>query len=445
MPYRWWKSKDRTSQRPLLANLFRDVRSLFLGTAGSQLLVVLSLPIVSRLYSPSEFGVVQSIEAIAQMVMISSAISYERAFVAARSALDRNRLLYVALALACLTACVGVVISTVAFESGPGARAGDGIQIEYLMLLLLPYFFGKNIFWVLSSYANSVSLYSDTAKAELKRSIGLVACRIIFGVLQFGVWGLFVATLIGSVVGVVGLSGKTVRFWREDLKRTKIKQCINTAWMYRRFPLFEGLGEFFAVVAQRLPVVIFGFTFGAASAGYYGIALLVLNRPMAIFIGPIVTVLRTYTGINSKQPTKSETPFPIYYFYFLAIGTIVASTFFATVLTLLFPIVFGERWAAGGDLIILMLPNVLAVMILRPMLGVLSAGNQLKPVLCIQFVMLVASILPLYIGPQLLGLEFHQTIIAKSIATSIFGVICGIVAFAKLRVMLATKPANTGE
>ena len=109
MPNRWWKSKDRTSQRQLLANLFRDVRSLFFGTAGSQLLVVLSLPIVSRLYSPSEFGVVNSIEAIAQMVMISSAISYERAFVAARSALDRNRLLFIALALAGLTACIGVV------------------------------------------------------------------------------------------------------------------------------------------------------------------------------------------------------------------------------------------------------------------------------------------------------------------------------------------------
>ena len=402
MPNRWWKSKDRTSQQPLLANLFRDVRSLFLGTAGSQLLIVLSLPIVSRLYSPSEFGVVQSIEAIAQIVMISSAISYERAFVAARSALDRNRLLFIALALAGLTACIGVVICTVVFQSGFGGQAGEGIQIEYLLLLLLPYFFGKNIFWVLSSYSNSVSLYSDTAKAELKRSIGLVACRIIFGVLQFGVWGLFVATLIGSVVGVVGLSGKTVRFWREDLKRTKIKQCINTAWMYRRFPLFDGLGQFFSVVAQRLPVVIFGFTFGAAAAGYYGIALLVLNRPLAICMRPIVTVLRTYTGLNSKQSTKSETPIPIYYLYFLAIGTVVASTFFAFVLTFLFPIVFGEDWAAGGDLIILMLPNVLAVMILRPMLGILSAGNQLKPVLCIQFIMLVAAILPclLYTSPS---------------------------------------------
>ena len=157
---------------------------------------------------------------------------------------------------------------------------------------------------------------------------------------------------------------------------------------------------------------------------------------------PIVTVLRTYTGLNSKQSTKSETPIPIYYLYFLAIGTVIASTFFAFVLTLLFPIVFGEGWAAGGDLILLMLPNVLAVMILRPMLGILSAGNQLKPVLYIQFIMLVASILPLYIGPQLLGLEFHQTIIAKSVATSIFGVICGILAFAKMRVMLATTPKN---
>ena len=442
MPYRWWKSKDGTSQRQLLANLFRDVRSLFLGTAGSQLLVVLSLPIVSRLYSPSEFGVVNSIEAIAQMVMMASAISYERAFVAARSALDRNRLLFIALPLACLTACVGVVISTVAFESGPGARAGDGIKIEYLMLLLLPYFFGKNIFWIISSYANSVSLYSDTAKAEIKRSIGLVACRIIFGVLQFGVWGLLASTLIGSVVGVVGLCGKTVRFWKEDLKRTKIKQCINTAWMYRQFPLFEGLGVFFAAVATRLPVVIFGFTFGAASAGYYGIALLVLNRPLAICIGPIITVLRTYTGLNSKQRTKSQTPFPIYSFYFLAIGTVVTGTFFAFVVTLLFPIVFGENWIAGGDLILLMLPSVLAVMTLRPILGVLSAGNQLKPVLYIQFIMLLASILPLYIGPQLLGLEFHQTVIARSIATSIFGVICGIVAFTKMRAMLATTPTN---
>ena len=271
-----------------------------------------------------------------------------------------------------------------------------------------------------------------------------MACRIIFGVLQFGVWGLFLSTLIGSVVGVVGLSSKTVRFWREDLKRTKIKQCINTAWMYRQFPLFEGLGEFFSVVAQRLPVVIFGFTFGAASAGYYGIALLVLNRPIAIFIGPISTVLRTYTGLNSKH-SKNETPFPIYYFYFLALGTAVATAFFAFALTLLFPIVFGEAWAAGGDLILLMLPNALAVMILRPMLGVLSARKELKPVLCIQFIMLVASILPLYIGPQLLSLEFHQTLLAKSITTLIFGVICGSVAFSKMRAMLATTPTNIGE
>ena len=81
-------------------------------------------------------------------------------------------------------------------------------------------------------------------------------------------------------------------------------------------------------------------------------------------------------------------------------------------------------------------------MTLRPILGVLSAGNQLKPVLYIQFIMLLASILPLYIGPQLLGLEFHQTVIARSIATSIFGVICGIVAFTKMRAMLATTPTN---
>ena len=66
-------------------NFIGHVTTLLSGAVGGQVVLLMVLPIVTRLYSPAVFGSVQSIDAIAQIVMIISALAYQRAFVVSDS------------------------------------------------------------------------------------------------------------------------------------------------------------------------------------------------------------------------------------------------------------------------------------------------------------------------------------------------------------------------
>ena len=170
-------------------------------------------------------------------------------------------------------------------------------------------------------------------------------------------------------------------------------------------------------------------------------ALLVVGRPIGIVVQSVSTVMRTYVGLRARGITKDDAQLPIRYFYFLAAGTVAVLGVVALVMPILFPIVFGSNWATSGDLVVLLLPNVAAVMVLRPMLATLSAANVLKPVLRIQFIMLITSLLPLYIGPQLLGFNLQSTVLMTSLMKLICGIICGVIALVEIRRLLAATPA----
>ena len=92
-------------------NFIGHVTTLLSGAVGGQVVLLMVLPIVTRLYSPAVFGSVQSIDAIAQIVMVISALAYQRAFVVSDSEQDRNRLLILSLIIAASTALAGASIT----------------------------------------------------------------------------------------------------------------------------------------------------------------------------------------------------------------------------------------------------------------------------------------------------------------------------------------------
>ena len=83
-----------------------DVSTLLLGNVGGQLVLIATLPVVTRLYSPAEFGAVQTIESFAQITMAVGALCYERAFVAAKCKRERDELLIISVSLSLIISLV---------------------------------------------------------------------------------------------------------------------------------------------------------------------------------------------------------------------------------------------------------------------------------------------------------------------------------------------------
>ena len=199
---------------------------------------------------------------------------------------------------------------------------------------------------------------------------------------------------------------------------------ISTARKYRAFPANEGTGEFCSVLTDRLPVVLLGYSFGPAAAGYYAIALLVVSRPIGILVNSASTVLRTRIG--SRFSTKEPLLHPIDKTNLIIIWstTILIVILAAIASPVFFPLIFGSEWTQAGAIVTLLAPKLLALMLLRPLLGSLSAMRKLRPILLVRVSMLIAVLSPLIAGPHIFGLDLNMTILAMS--TSAF--LCGLTA-----------------
>ena len=256
-----WKNVTATITSSQTVDFLSKVRVLVLGRVGSQLLLLLSLPLVTRLFTPYEFGVLQSIESIVQITMVVSALAYERSFVTAGEHVERKRLLFLSIGLSVIFSIGGTILVWTTRGIFSQSELVNSVPPVLLALIIIWIFLGRCLYWVFKAYATSYSLYADESVAEFSRGLGLVVSRILFGFLQFGVIGLLCSSLIGSTIGVTRLIKKTRGYWATGTASCSVLSHLSTAWKYRSYPIYEASGEFSHVVTQYLPIVYLGYYF----------------------------------------------------------------------------------------------------------------------------------------------------------------------------------------
>ena len=168
-------------------------------------------------------------------------------------------------------------------------------------------------------------------------------------------------------------------------------------------------------------MVVLGYVFGYAGAGQYAIALLIVVRPVGIFVRSISTVLRTFVGEQWKTDNQKSEILPLKLLFLIWLVSLLVLVTIALVAPRVFPIIFGEKWAVGGLIVAALAPRVLIVMMIRPVLGSLSAIQKVRPVLFSQAGMLACTLLPLYVGPYLLDFDLLHTVIFMSCSVMFFG------------------------
>ncbi len=391
-------------------NFIGHVTILLSGAIGGQVVLLLVLPIVTRLYSPAVFGAVQSIDAIAQIVMVICALAYDRAFVVSDNEQDRNRLLVLSLIIATSTAMVGATATYVVLTSGEQSTYVAALPNAVLAILLLFIFLGRNMYFVLAAYLNSKSHFVDVAKSEFGRSLALASSRVVLGVVEGGVLGLLLAAVLGSVFGLHNLILKTIRLFKSGSTQAFDWAIGTTLRKYKEYPMNEGGGMLFGVLADRLPVLIMGFFFGAAAAGQYALALLVMNRPVGTIVAAATTVLRTYVGISASEKSSETFRLPMRKIGLIALIVTLILAPLALFSKALFSFIFGAAWAVSGLLASKIALRIFVVQVMQPILGALSANRKVLAVLFIQFVLLVATLLPLVVGPSILNLNMIETV-----------------------------------
>lgn len=319
----------------------RGIMAIVAGTALGQLLAISASPVISRLYSPADFGIFSIVNSLAMVLGTVLALRYELAIPLPHAETDARSLVV-------LSAIVTVATSlTSSFVLVPLSQPlADRIGQPGLgpWLLWLPLVGAAiTMFQLLNQWTLRQQRYRATARRNVVQSTSTVIIQLATGVRLAGPSGLVLGLAGGQVIGAASLlhgSGLRGRVELADLRRV--------ARRYRRFPMQLAPAGFLNAVGLYLPVLLFAVLYGAEAAGWLGFTQRILALPVALVGQAVAQVYMSELAQDRRAGSQRQ------YRLFkaasrrLALFGTAGAVALLLLARLLFPIVFGRPWSESG-------------------------------------------------------------------------------------------------
>ncbi|MCL4700207.1 MAG: oligosaccharide flippase family protein, partial [Burkholderiaceae bacterium] len=247
--------------RYLLVDIFRlsrigfarNVAVLAGGTSLAQAIIILTSPILTRLFSPEDFGLLGVYTTVISILLVIVAWRYELAVVLPKEERTAINLLILAL-LIVIFMCSLVGLLLVVF--GSQIVTWLDVRLLYPFLWFFPLgLLGGGVYQVLSFWAVRKGTFGTLAKTRLTQNAGQAITQILLGLLHVGPLGL----VFGDVVGRMG---GTATLWRQAWKQDKgllrdvsISSLKSVAYQYRSFPILSSGSSLLNIAGLQLPML----------------------------------------------------------------------------------------------------------------------------------------------------------------------------------------------
>ncbi len=364
-------------------NFKKQVLTLVSGTMGSQIITILMVPILARIYTPANFGGWALFVAVSGLLSLVSAGRYDSAIILPKRIKEARVLAFISLChISVVSLLIGLgVVTAWQMDLLPSNQAG------WLLLPVSVIVCGYT--QVFSSLLVRARRYSAISRTRVAQSVSVAVTNLIFGYalttgyFQNGSALLVFATILGQVIALfVAMQGLGARRVIPLLKKSSYS--IAHVKKYKDFPLFSTPATVLGSVLTDLPMYVFIYFFGSYMAGQYTLAQRCLMLPVAILGGAMSQVnTRDLAQLSaSGQPIKKELFSAWLRAAYLAFVPTVVLLFFANEL---FGLVFGAGWNMAGEM-----ATVMAIPIF--IMFIFSVGSGSHAILGMQHFSLLAAL-----------------------------------------------------
>jgi O-antigen/teichoic acid export membrane protein len=336
------KIVSRFSRDPLL----KGILILGSGTAVSQILGIIFVPVITRIYSPAIYGTAAVFTSLLQILLVGVTLRYDSAILIAESEDDAEYLLILSLLiLSALTIIFFVVL----------VLWGDYLAGIFQFEFLAPHYWllsvgllGGSLYLILKTWALLPKDYILITRTGITQSITGSVSKIILGVLSLGSFGLIIGDIIGRTAGFGSLGKKILpKIWHSlpDLDMGKLKSL---AFRYWKFPVFSLPSAFINSIALQVPTLILAYMFDYHIVGLYALSFSITYLPVS-FVS--VSIGQAYTAeCSGLFRQKSSRILPLYLdttrkLFIFGAPMILAGAFISP---FVFPIIFGSAWKDAG-------------------------------------------------------------------------------------------------
>lgn len=348
----------------------RNVLILVTGTTIAKGISIAAIPILTRLYTPFDFGILGFYSSAVAVISVFATARYELAVLQCRNARDADHLVAGAMSLAAVFSAISLmgivvwkdqlVLMIEVPEVGP-----------WLYLVPVSVFFTA-CYQSLNYWLNRRQEYRRMGRNRVLQASLAASGNLGFGVMGYGVSGLILGQFIAQVATTWLL---LKRFLAHSAGIDKLRMMA----LFKRhvdYPKYDLPASSMNVLAQQAPNLLFTPLFGAVAAGHYFLIQRLFMLPVTLISSSIGSVFRQ-TATEQYQKTGSFLEIFWSVFRKLSLIAVPLTIIFMLVSEDLFAIVFGAEWAIAGKYARILAPMFMLKFIISPLTYAFYVTNKL--------------------------------------------------------------------
>ncbi len=322
----------------------RNVLTLMTGTTIAQAIPIAISPILTRIYSPEDFGVFALFVAIASIFGSIANGRYELAIMLPKK--DEDAINVFALGFI-ITVSISIFLFLLVFlfhDYFVTLLNNKSIDMWLYFIPVAVFFTG--LFNILNYFNNRKKYYKDIANVTIIKSIIAAVVQLSIGFLKGGAIGLIGGQLLSQMFANMRLLKNIIKDKLLISKISKVK-IIALSKRYKDFPKFSMWAILANTLSHQIINILISSFYSIATLGFYSLVQRVLGMPTALIGNSIGQVF-----FQEATREKQETGKAIYTFQstvkkLIIIGLPSFGIFFFIVEDL-FSFVFGEEWRIAG-------------------------------------------------------------------------------------------------
>ncbi|MBL6660528.1 MAG: oligosaccharide flippase family protein [Crocinitomicaceae bacterium] len=401
----------RLRKRISESDFLKSLAILMTGTLIAQIIGYLLAPIITRIYTPAEMGEFGIFYRITLLITTIATLRYELAIPLPKRDSHAFYLFRFALKTTLITAILSLLAGVVF-----GMYKHKTLDYYLVLLLLVAAIFSLAFYNLGTNWAIRKEKFKKLSMAKLINSASLNGSRVIFGLFNFGSFGLIISFVLSLIIG-------SAFFVHDFFKFNFLSKSIFSKFKtrvvrkeYKNFPL-ASLPHSLSDHARDLLVgIIIIEVFSETIFGSFDHTYKMLRIPVML-IG--ASLSQVFFNRISKYFNEGVSIMPLFKktvtsLFLLSIIPFLVIYLFGTEL---FIFVFGEQWMIAGQLSEIMAPWLMINFIVTPLSTIPLVFNTQRSFFVIGLITSLLQISGFLLLPGLLLDNSHEIIVTFQIVT----------------------------
>ena len=310
----------------------KNIRSAFFGVAFYEIIQILFSPILTRIYSPTDFGNYAFVLSISTTLSILATLRYEKVIIIGENDEESLDAFLLCRYLIGFFSLIFFIVINIFFLFSKDWL----IKSIYISILV----FISGYYNILILTKNRKMLFSEVSKVRFIQGILIITLNIFLGFLLSYKDGLIISLIITYLY-----SCWLLRFKGVNLKFSK-NRAFNLMRRHSNFLTYSVLAEFINNLTSKFPFIFFPFFYPIEITGYLSLSYRIVAAPARFISSALSEVFfqKVSDLHNKKKSTKKL-------FYFTSLALLLISICIFTTIFLLadytFVSIFGDQWKSG--------------------------------------------------------------------------------------------------